>query len=142
MCIKWSILKYNKTNSTPPVIRLAGEEALLNLKEAIKFIDSAIFSNMVIISLSKHDSGQLMSAIDKDIQKASKSLKLAQSELKVFEKELNKHYQEIDFSTAHLVHACDLFFSDMGPLRLKETKSEIENTIFEIERTLDNLNEN
>lgn len=134
-----SKIQQDKLNT--PVIRLAGEEALLNLKEAIRCIDSAIFLNMAIISLSKHNSGQLMSTMDKDIQKALKHLKNAQSELKVFEKELNEHYKEIAFSTANLVHACDLFFSDTA-LRLKETKKEIESTIFEVERTLEKINEN
>lgn len=134
-----SKIQQDKLNT--PVIRLAGEEALLNLKEAVKCIDSAIFSNMAIISLSKHNSERLILAMDKDIQKASKSLKLAQSELKVFEKELNKHYQEIAFSTANFINACDLFFSDTA-LRLKETKKEIESTIFEVERTLEKINEN
>lgn len=134
-----SKIQQDKLNT--PVIRLAGGEALLNLKEAVKCIDSAILFNMAIISLSKHDSGQLMSAIDKDIQKASKSLKLAQLELKVFEKELNKHYQEIDFSTANFINACDLFFSNTA-LMLKETKKEIKSTIFEVERTLEKINEN
>lgn len=134
-----SKIQQDKLNT--PVIRLAGKEALLNLKEAVKCIDSAILFNMAIISLSKHDSGHLMSAIDKDIQKASKSLKLAQLELKVFEKELNKHYQEIDFSTANFINACDLFFSNTA-LMLKETKKEIKSTIFEVERTLEKINEN
>ena len=133
--------KIQQDKFNTPVIGLAGEEALLNLKEAIRYIDSAIFLNMAIISLSKHNSGQLMSTMGKDIQKASKCLKIAQSELKVFEKELNKHYKKIAFSTANFMHTYDLFFSDTA-LRLKETKKGIENAIFEVERILDKLNEN
>lgn len=131
-----------------PVIRLVGEEALVNLKEALKCIDSAIGSNVVNISFpNKYTNSWLFLTVHKHANKAMKYLKLTQSELKVFEEELGKYYNEITFSTTDFIFACSFVFNNRTSLaviqlRLEEVKREIEKMIFDVERTLDNLNEN